>query len=275
MKDNRPIGVFDSGIGGLTVLRELLCCLPSESYIYLGDTARLPYGTKSAKTISRYAIQMTSILVARNIKLLVIACNTASAVAIPYLCKEFPYIPVVGVVEPGARAAIRTTKNNKVALLATETTIQLKAYQNTLRVLNPRIQITTQTCGLFVALAEEGFINDEIALLVARKYLEPIIDNDHQCDSVILGCTHFPVLIEPLSTILGDQINIINSAKTTATEVQSIIHNKNLAAGSVHPTLSFLVTDSPNRFTQIGEVFFGRRIDPMRVSLIDGQYSPI
>ena len=270
MRDKRPIGVFDSGMGGLTVLRELLNYLPNESYIYLGDTARLPYGTKSSETVSRYATQMASILVAKNIKLLVVACNTASTVVFPHLYKQFPHIPVVGVIEPGARIAIKATKNDKVALLATETTIQLGAYQNILRTLSPRIRISTQACGLFVALAEEGYVNDDIAFLVVKKYLEPIINDDHQCDSVILGCTHFPVLIEPLSAILGNQINIINSAKATAAEVQTIVQSTNLAAVVDHPTLSFLVTDSPNRFARIGKIFFGQRIDPEKVNLIDG-----
>ncbi|ACJ18984.1 glutamate racemase [Coxiella burnetii] len=273
MKNGRPIGVFDSGMGGLTVLRELVNHLPNESYIYLGDTARLPYGTKSPETVSRYATQMASILITQNIKLLVVACNTASTAALPQLQQQFPHIPIIGVVEPGARAAVVATKNNKVALLATETTIQSGIYQNTLRALSPQIEITTQTCGLFVALAEEGCTNDEIALLVAKKYLEPIINGYHQCDSVILGCTHFPVLMEPLAAILGDQINIINSAKATATEVQSILQKNNPTPLDHPPTLSFLVTDSPERFTRIGEIFFGRGIDAKKVHLIDGQYS--
>lgn len=182
---------------------------------------------------------MASILIAQNIKLLVVACNTASTAALPQLQQQFPHIPIIGVVEPGARAAVVATKNNKVALLATETTIQSGIYQNTLRALSPQIEITTQTCGLFVALAEEGCTNDEIALLVAKKYLEPIINVYHQCDSVILGCTHFPVLMEPLAAILGDQINIINSAKATATEVQSILQKKQPHSSRSSPHLIF------------------------------------
>ena len=271
MKNERPIGVFDSGMGGLTVLRELVNQLPNESYVYLGDTARLPYGTKSPKTILRYAIQMTSLLVTQHIKLLVIACNTVSTAVLPYLQKQFPRIPIVGMVEPGARAAVSATQNNKVALLATEMTIQSGTYQNTLRRLRPKIEIVTQTCGLFVALAEEGYTNNEITLLVGRKYLEPMIHDPNPCDSVILGCTHFPVLIQPLAAILGKKINIINSAKATASEVQSIIKKSDLATNQACSILSFLVTDSPERFTRIGEIFFGREIDPKQVNLIDGQ----
>ncbi|UVE59807.1 glutamate racemase [Coxiella-like endosymbiont] len=217
-----PIGIFDSGMGGLTVLRELVKCLPNESFLYLGDTARLPYGTKSQETVVRYASQMASLLVAQGIKLLVLACNTASTAALTYLQRQFPNIPIIDVVEPGVKAAVNATKNNKVALLATETTIQSGIYQSMIRSLNPAIAIITQTCGLFVALAEEGCINDDIALLVTQKYLEPVINSHYHCDSVILGCTHFPVFMQSLSTILGTGVNIINSARATAKAVKLV-----------------------------------------------------
>ena len=265
-----PIGVFDSGMGGLTVLRELVNHLPNESFLYLGDTARLPYGTKSQETVVRYASQMASLLVTQGIKLLVLACNTASTAALPYLQKQFPDIPIIGVVESGARAAVNATKNNKVALLATETTIQSGIYQSTLRSLNPAIAIITQTCGLFVALAEEGCINNDIALLVTQKYLEPVINNHHHCDSVILGCTHFPVFMQSFSTILGAKINIINSARATAKTVKLIAKKMNLEGMTSQPTVSFFVTDSPQRFIRVGEIFFGRCINPKTVQLIDG-----
>lgn len=257
-------------MGGLTVLRELVTHLPNESFLYLGDTARLPYGIKSQETIVRYASQMASLLITQGIKLLVLACNTASTVALPYLKKKFPDIPIIGVVEPGARAAVNTTKNNKVALLATETTIQSGIYQRTLRSLNPAIRIITQTCGLFVALAEEGCINNDVALLVIQKYLEPIINNHHHCDSVILGCTHFPVFMQSFSTILGTGINIINSATATAKAVKLIEKKMNLEGIASQPTISFFVTDSPQRFIRVGKIFFGRYINPKTVQLIDG-----
>ena len=255
-------------MGGLTVLRELVNYLPNESFLYLGDTARLPYGTKSQETIVRYASQMSSLLVTQRIKLLVLACNTASTAAF-YLQKQFPNIPIIGVVEPGARAAVNATKNNKVALLATETTIQSGIYQSTLRSLNPSITIVTQTCSLFVALAEEGCINNEIALLVTQKYLKPVINNHHHCDSVILGCTHFPVFMQSFTTILGTKVNIINSATATAKAVK-LIKNMNLEGMTSQPTISFLVTDSPQRFIRVGEIFFGQYINPETVQLIDG-----
>lgn len=265
-----PIGVFDSGMGGLTVLRELVNHLPNESFLYLGDTARLPYGTKSQETIVRYALQMVSLLIAQGIKLLVLACNTASAAALPYLQKQFPDIPIIGVVEPGARAAVNATKNNKVALLATETTIQSGIYQSTLRSLNPAIGIITQTCGLFVALAEEGCISDDIALLIIQKHLKPIINNRHHCDSVLLGCTHFPVFMQAFSTILGTGVNIINSATATAKAVKLITKKMNLESMTPQPTISFFVTDLPQRFIRVGKIFFGQCINPETVQLIDG-----
>ncbi|WP_304986112.1 glutamate racemase [Coxiella-like endosymbiont] len=258
-------------MGGLTVLRELVNHLPYESFIYLGDTARLPYGTKSRETVTRYAAQMASLLVAQGIKLLVVACNTASTATLPYLKMQFPDIPIIGVVEPGAQAAISATKNNRVALLATETTIQSGIYQKTILTLNPEIKISSQICGLFVALAEEGCINNEIATLVAEKYLEPIINDHHQCDSVILGCTHFPVFIKSLTAILGSEINIINSATATAMAVKSITQKMNLeSTAQKSPQLTFLVTDSPERFARIGEIFFGQPIEASIVHLIDG-----
>lgn len=266
-----PIGIFDSGMGGLTVLRELVKCLPNESFLYLGDTARLPYGTKSQETVVRYASQMASLLVAQGIKLLVLACNTASTAALTYLQRQFPNIPIIDVVEPGVKAAVNATKNNKVALLATETTIQSGIYQSMIRSLNPAIAIITQTCGLFVALAEEGCINDDIALLVTQKYLEPVINSHYHCDSVILGCTHFPVFMQSLSTILGTGVNIINSARATAKAVKLVAKKMNLEGmTTAQPTISFFVTDSPQRFIRVGEIFFGQCINPETVQLIDG-----
>ncbi|WP_211924141.1 glutamate racemase [Coxiella endosymbiont of Amblyomma nuttalli] len=270
MNTTLPIGVFDSGIGGLTILHELVNHLPNESFLYLGDIARLPYGTKSQETVVRYASQMTSLLVTQGIKLLVLACNTVSTAALPYLQKRFPDIPIIGVVESGAQAAVNTTKNNKVALLATETTIQSGIYQSTLRSLNPAIVIVTQACGLFVALAEEGCIDDNIALLVTQKYLEPVISHHHYCDSVILGCTHFPVFIQSFSAIFGSKVKIINSATATAKAVQLIVKKMNLENTTLQPTISFFVTDSPQRFIRVGKIFFGRCIDPETVQLIDG-----
>ncbi len=270
-----PIGVFDSGMGGLTVLQELMHSLPNESFIYLGDTARLPYGTKSAETVKQYALQMARLLINLKIKLLVVACNTATTAALPFLMQQFPDLPIIGVVEPGARAAVQATRNKKVALLATETTIRAGLYQQLIRSLDPEIEVVTQSCGLFVALAEEGSVNDDIAVAACRKYLTPILDHGKPCDSVILGCTHFPVFTHPIATLLGPEVAIINSAKATAQVVKTRLHDlKRCAPANPLPTKTFLVTDLPERFIRIGELFLGQAINPDQVVLVDAQHPP-
>lgn len=273
---NLPIGIFDSGMGGLTVLNALMKTLPNESFIYLGDTARLPYGSKSAETVMRYATQMAMILVNQNIKLLVVACNTATTAALPHLQSQFPHIPIIGVVQPGAEAAIATTKNNNIAILATETTIRSGIYQQTLRSLRPSVNLISQSCGLFVALAEEGCINDEIAHAAITKYLHPIVSSSVKYDCVILGCTHFPVLSKPIASLLGDEVALINSAQATAAAVKSNLQDLQLCAHSNTPSTHFLVTDLPERFVRIGEIFLEQPIHPEAVILVDGNSdSPI
>lgn len=268
-----PIGVFDSGMGGLTVLQELMHCLPNESFIYLGDTARLPYGTKSQETVKQYALQMARLLIDLKIKLLVVACNTATTAALPFLVQQFPDLPILGVVEPGARAAVQATRNKKVALLATETTIRAGLYQQLIHSLDPSIEVVTQSCGLFVALAEEGSINDDIAVAACRKYLTPILDHGKPCDSVILGCTHFPVFTHPIAKLVGPEVAIINSAKATAQVVKNtLLEMQRCAPVDTHPTKTFLVTDLPERFIRIGELFLGQAINPDHVLLVDAQH---
>ncbi len=269
MKNDSPIGVFDSGMGGLTVLRELITQLPQESFIYLGDTARLPYGTKSAETIRHYAEQITAILIKKNIKLLVVACNTATSAALPYLRKCFPSLPILGVIEPGAIAAIDTTKNNRIAVLATEATINSGIYEKTIQSFNPEVQVISQSCGLFVALAEEGCVDDDIAKLVVKKYLSSIKNNSDKIDCVLLGCTHFPVLESIISEFLGPTITIVNSAKTTATAVKKQLDTLSLNSKMENRIVQFLVTDLPERFTRIGPLFLGRSIHPDCVMLTE------
>jgi glutamate racemase len=270
MNSELPIGVFDSGMGGLTVLRALKKSMPNESFIYLGDTARLPYGTKSQHTITQYAVQMASTLVERGIKLLVIACNTATTAALNYLQQLFPHIPVIGVVEPGAQAAVNATRTNHIAVLATEATIASAGYQNAINTLNPAIKILTQSCGLFVSLAEEGWVDNHIAKATAEEYLTNIIQ-DFECDCVVLGCTHFPVFKDMLTTILGNRIKLVNSAEETAKAVQKV----NSPTKQINSTTKFLVTDLSERFSKIGKIFFGEAIPPQQISLIDTQLSTL
>ncbi|MHA7840760.1 MAG: glutamate racemase [Gammaproteobacteria bacterium] len=260
---NQPIGIFDSGMGGLTVLRALKKRLPQESFIYLGDTARLPYGTKSPETVINYASKMADILIKYDIKLLVVACNTATTVALPFLQKKYPTLSVMGVVEPGVQAAIKATTSHQYALLATETTIKSEVYQNKIYQADPHAHIITQPCGLFVALAEENSVDDDVAYAAVKKYITPIINHSPQRDCVILGCTHFPVLIKPIRALLGDHIHIIDSAEATATAVADWLTMSKLDqhTNNEKSILKFLVTDSPERFVRISKVFFGEPID--------------
>lgn len=268
---NLPIGVFDSGMGGLTVLRELTQRLPNESFVYLGDTARLPYGTKSQATVVRYALQVVATLMAiQPIKALVVACNTATTAALDDLKQTYPQLPIIGVVEPGARAAVMATQTQRVALLATETTIASGIYQQTLRALAPKIHVVTQPCGLFVALAEEGWTQGEIATAIAREYLFALSQMDNAYDCVILGCTHFPVLITPLREVLDESVVIVNSASATARSVVETLQAKQLLPRRDQVSLDFWVTDSPERFCRVGETFFGQPIPRHAVRLIDG-----
>ncbi len=263
---NRPIGIFDSGMGGLTVLRALTQALPEESYLYIGDTARLPYGTKSASTIRQYAAHITAILMQHDIKLLVIACNTATTRALPHLKQLFPTLPIIGVVDPGAKAAARITKTNTIAILATESTINSGIYQNALHAYNPSISVLTQSCGLLVALAEEGILDEDIVQAILKRYLASIMKDTKNLDCMILGCTHFPIFTHSISTLLGNDIHIVDSAKETATAVCDMMASSTIHR-STHPSrIRFLVTDLPERFIRIGEIFFGRSILPETVT---------
>ena len=276
-KNNLPIGVFDSGMGGLTVLNALSKRLPKESFIYLGDTARLPYGVKSKDTVQRYASQVVSILVQYNIKLLVIACNTATAGALPFLRAQFPALPMVGVIHPSAFAAAKATKNNSIAVLATEATVNSGVYDATIRSYNAKATVVSQPCGLLVALAEEGCVLDDIARAVLNKYVVPLVERHGDrvpCDTILLGCTHFPVfksLIRTMTQSAGP-VSIIDSGKTTADAVELALgrlrlHNKN--ASDRQSAVRFLVTDSPERFSRLGELFFQRPIEAQSVKWVD------
>jgi len=266
-----PIGVFDSGMGGLTVLRELVALLPQETFVYLGDTARLPYGTKSQETVQQYAAQMARILEEQPIKLLVVACNTATTAALPYLRQLLPHLPIVGVVEPGARTAANHSANNRVIVLATETTIRSGIYQKTLLEINPKLEIIAQPCGLFVALAEEGCVDNDVAHAAISHYLSPLQARAQEKDCVLLGCTHFPVLLQPLTQFFAGRVTIVDSAKATALAVRETLqhHVLDRELPSVQPAVRFLVTDLPERFVRLGQIFFGEPIDSRYVELVD------
>jgi glutamate racemase len=262
------IGIFDSGMGGLTVMRALKQRLPGESFLYLGDTARLPYGTKSPETVTRYAVQAAKALLAHDIKLLVVACNTASAAALPTLTETLAPLPVVGVIAPGAAAAVAAAPKGPIAVIATEGTVKGGAYVRAIQALSPRLPVVQQAAPLFVALAEEGLRNGEIPRLVAERYLNPLLETLPRPRGLVLGCTHFPVLKDVIAQVAGKDIAIIDSAETTAAAVETILKEKNLLAGGAGSS-RFLCTDAPGRFAHLGQIFLGEPIDPGSVTLID------
>lgn len=266
-----PIGVFDSGVGGLTVLRALCERLPNESLIYLGDTARLPYGTKSTETVTRYALQTVGKLVERRVKLLVVACNTATAAALPALEAAYPAIPVVGVVEPGAEAACRVTRNNSILILATESTIRNGAYTRAIQAKLPEARVTGIACSLFVAMAEEGWVDGPITEAVAARYLEPLrnVPGADFPDTAVLACTHFPPLAGAIQKALVPSVRLVDSAATTALAVEKILDEHGLRRPDATPDAPvFLTTDAPERFAKVGGIFLGRPLLPANVELV-------
>jgi glutamate racemase len=269
--DDRPIGVFDSGMGGLTVLRALLARLPFERFVYLGDTARLPYGTKSAETVQAYALQATRLLVAEGVKMVVVACNTASAVAIQPLAKALAPVPVIGVIEPGARAGVAATRNNHIAVIATEGTVKGAAYARAIAALDGKIKVVQQPCQVFVALAEEGWTDSPATRAAAEHYLAPVFSGPSAPDTLVLGCTHFPVLAETIRKIIGSEVALVDSAETTALAVADALASGSLGSksGTNGGAARIFATDSPERFARVGAVFLGRPIDEASVELVD------
>lgn len=261
------IGVFDSGMGGLTVLKALRTLLPNESFIYLGDTARLPYGTKSPETVKQYAMQMAKVLVERRIKALVIACNTATTAALQHLQMMLPDIPVIGVVIPGASAAVAATKNNRIVVLATETTIASKAYQQIIMNHLPNARISTRACSVLVALAEEGMVDNAVAREALKYYLDSVRDED----VVLLGCTHFPVFKSMLTHLLPEGVTIVDSAQATASALLTVLEQHQLLNSEdfLQPKVHYLVTDSIRRFQSVGQLFLGEQLAEGNIELVD------
>jgi glutamate racemase len=267
-----PIGVFDSGVGGLTVLKALRHQLPHEDLIYLGDTARLPYGTKSPDTITRYALQVAAKLMAQPVKLLVVACNTASSVALNKLATMCAPVPVVGVVQPGAQAACRASRNRQIAVMGTESTISRGAYEQAIHAIDPLARVLSTSCTLFVALAEEGWLDGDIVHSVARRYLDELLARHPGAspDCLVLGCTHFPLLAPAIAHVAGPSMTLVDSASTTALKVAGILKEQNLCTTSRQPGHTrFLATDSPSRFARVGTIFLQRPITAQDVQLVD------
>jgi len=255
---DNPIGVFDSGIGGLTVIKQLLQYLPNENIIYFGDTARVPYGTKSEKLIKQYALEDAAFLEQFDIKALVVACNSVSAVAVDLL-KSTRSIPVLGVIDPGVEAAVQSTKKNKVGVIGTTATINSNAYYKKILYLNSKIRVLSQPCPLLVSLVEEGWITDTVTRLTIEKYLQPLLGDG--VDTIILGCTHYPVLKDIIQQVTGERIVLIDSGKETARKVHEMLINLNLErTRSDKPSVQFYVSDIPYKFDDIGTRFLGQPV---------------
>lgn len=272
MRENLPIGIFDSGVGGLTVYRALHERLPTERFVYLGDTARVPYGTKSLSTVERYAIENARFLASRGVKLLVVACNTASALALPAI-KNAIKIETIGVIEPGARKAAATA--DKIGVIATEATIGSHAYLKAIKNFNPQAHVTETACPLFVPLAEESWANEPETASIARKYLAKIVEA--KVEALVLGCTHYPILRDVIQKTVGARVKLIDSGEATAERVENLLKEKNLAnlaaaQNSQERTLCddldhFYVTDAAERFARVAERFLGSQ--PARLEAVE------
>ncbi len=262
----KPIGVFDSGIGGLTVARALFELLPNENIIYLGDTARLPYGTKSKETVILYSIECLKFLLSKKVKMVVVACNTASSVAVPFL-QKITKLPVEGVLNPGSKSAAERTKNNRIGVIGTLGTVKSNAYKKAIKKINPAVNVYSQPCSLFVQLAEDGWTDNKIALLTAQEYLKNL--NKCNIDTLILGCTHYPILKKTIGKVVGENVTLIDSGEETAKAVKRTLEEMNLLNTQKKKGIhKFFVTDFPNNFKIISERFLGRNIrDVKKVKL--------
>ena len=258
-----PIGVFDSGVGGLTVARALMRQLPHENILYFGDTARVPYGVKSVDTIAQYAIQITDFLLEREVKLLVVACNTMAAVAAEAIRARSP-VPVLDVIVIGAQAAAQNTRNRHVGVIGTLATINSGAYDVAIQANDPAISVHSQACPLFVPLVEEGWLDHPVTLLTAQEYLAPVLAQ--QIDTLVLGCTHYPLLQPLLESVAGNAVRLIDSAAATALQADALLTQLGLRnPGSTSPGHQFYVTDVPQRFQTVGERFLGKPLGDIQL----------
>jgi glutamate racemase len=253
----KPIGVFDSGVGGLTVVKELIAQLPGEDLVYFGDTARVPYGIKSQETVIKFSIENILFLLKQDVKLICVACNTVSSFALPAIKNHFK-IPIVGVITPAVREAVYATQNKKIGVIGTRGTIRSRAYENEIKHLDPKIKVTALSCPLFVPFAEEGLLEGKAVLEVARNYLKPL--KEARVDTVILGCTHYPLLQPVIRQVLGKDVKLIDSAKQVAIEVKRILSAENNLNKSRRGKRRFFVSDNPEWFTGLAKSFLGEPI---------------
>lgn len=268
---DRPIGIFDSGIGGLTVAREIFERLPFENIVYFGDTAHLPYGSKSARTVTKFSLANTRFLLSKRIKLLVVACNTASALSLSAIKREFP-IPVDGVILPGVEKALAITRNGCIGVIGTESTIRSEVYQREIKARDKEVNVIAKACPLFVPLVEEGWHRERVTVEIVKRYLEPL--KKEGIDTLILGCTHYPLLKPLFADILGDRISLIDSAEEVARKVSCVlkenrIERKKRESGYRH----YFVSDLHERFVRVGEMFLGERMQNVKQVDLEKYYA--
>ncbi|MDO8580706.1 MAG: glutamate racemase [Candidatus Omnitrophota bacterium] len=259
----KAIGVFDSGLGGLTVVKELMRLLPQEDIIYYGDTARVPYGTKSKEAIIRFSCENTDVLLKHNVKMVVVACNSCSSYALPILRKKYK-VPILGVIRPGARKAVQTTRNRRIGVIATSATVNSNAYIKNIKILNQSLRVWQQPCPLFVPLAEEGWFDKSASFNIAREYLAPL--KKMNIDTLILGCTHYPLLKSILQKAIGGKVTLIDSAREVACEVKNLLGKKNLLNPRARrkANYTFLISDRPQAFKKLARNFLGRELEHIK-----------
>lgn len=256
--NNQPIGIFDSGVGGLTVAKEIIEALPNENIVYLGDTARIPYGTRGKEVIQSFATELVEFLLKQKVKYLVAACNTISATCLSEIQAISP-VPILGVIKPAAREAVETTKSKKIGVIGTRATVGSKVYEKEIAELDPSIEVTVQACPMFVPIAEEALGRHEIAQIMAKEYLSKF--HNSGIDTLILGCTHYPLLKEAIQEVVGNQVTLVDSARPTANLLKSELKNSNLL-NEGEGSRKFFVTDAPERVYEIADVFLGKHVVP-------------
>lgn len=258
MNNKNPIGVFDSGIGGLTVVKHLSAVMPNEHIVYFGDTARVPYGSKSNSTVIEYSIQDTNFLLHKNVKVVVVACNTASSISVSELQNKFD-VPIIGVILPGAQMAVSESKRKKIGVIGTRATINNKAYSKTIKKINKNIEVFEKACPLFVPLAEEGWTHHRATHEIAEEYLKEL--KEKEIDTLVLGCTHYPILADVIQKVMGSNVKLIDSGVATAEVVKNEIHKLQLETSHKdHPNLDLFVSDIPTKFQEVAELFLGKRV---------------
>ncbi len=262
MKNTSPVGIFDSGMGGLTVVKEFIRILPHEDIIYFGDTARVPYGPKSKETISRFSTENILFLLKFNVKMIIIACNTASSVALPTAEKNFK-VPIIGVIKPGAENAVRSSKNGKIGVIGTRTTIRSGAYEKNIKNISANVKVYSACCPLFVPLVEEGWLDNKITGEIAAKYLNPL--KAKGVDTLVLGCTHYPLLRPVIKKLMGDRVELVDSANEVVKEARRILKSEDLLSPNAKKgKMSFYVSDEPDSFALSGRRFLGFALNKVR-----------